>query len=92
MYSINAIIGNNYNSSSLYWIDKNEPSTNNYTANTNVPNILVMTSTGNYDHSSVIYTGLLNVNDVIRIKTTNIGNLIASVNHTLTITLLSGII
>jgi hypothetical protein len=88
MYSINAIIGNTYTNGNLFWLDKNELSTTNYGNN----NILAWTSIGNYNHSSLLYTGLLNKNDVIRIKSTNIGNLIASANHTLTITLITGII
>jgi len=88
IYSINAMIGNNYSGGNLFWLDKNEVSTTNY-AN---QNILVWSSTGNYNHSSLIYTGLLNINDVIRVKSTNIANLVTSVNHRLTITLLSGII
>jgi hypothetical protein len=88
IYIINAMVGNSYSGGFLIWLDKNEASNNGY----GNQNLLAWTSIGNYNHSSLVYTGLLNVNDVIRVKSSNIATFTASANHTLTITLLSGII
>lgn len=92
IYSINAIIGNNYSGGVLFWIDKNEISTNNYVTAITNNNVLSWSSIGNFNNSSIIYTGLLNKGDIIRIKSLQISNLLASSIYTLTITLISGII
>jgi hypothetical protein len=80
-YIINAIIGNS-NSSSYFWMDKNKSSLTNCLTDTNT---IVIRSKGTQNDEILSFRGILDINDIIRIKTSPISSLTSSNRYTLTI-------
>jgi len=83
-YIINVIIGNS-NSNAYFWIDKNKTSTSDCLADTNT---LVIRSRGLQNDESLSFRGILDINDIIRIKSSPIASLSVSNRYSLNIILM----
>jgi len=83
-YIINAIMGNS-NGSSYFWMDKNKATTVNCLIDTNT---ITIRSKGVLNDEILSFRGILDINDVIRIKTSPISSLTTSSRYSLNISFL----
>lgn len=84
LYLINVMLGNT-NSNAYFWIDKNNTNTDDCLVNANT---LFVKSKIDSNDESISFRGVLNNNDIIRIKSGFITSLITSDRYTLNITYL----
>lgn len=84
LYLINVILGNS-NSNSYFWIDKNKTSISDCLQDINT---IIVRSKGTQNDEILSFRGILDTNDIIRIKSSPIASLITSNRYTLNISFL----